>query len=422
MDHLILEVPAQSVNKYRNAPGWNKFKYITAYHELAVSSGHISCLDKGVTRNLVIRSEGEWEVTQCPSWCKLSHTESDSHTLEIILTVDPSNSTREGEIVFQLKESGYQTSCIVSQYVSNIGEDQEIVLQKATEGSVEIPLFIVGDGFTAEQIADGTYMKTMNKRMDEFFAIEPYKTYRNYFTVITSLAVSSQEGVSSAFTSVENKFNTTDDPEDGFRCDYTALRKYVNDVSGIINSNNISNTLVLVAINKNTFNGNTKILDDGFTVCFIPESPYDYPYNTRGLVQFYAGGEGFGRLASETVSHTDFIQACKCPYCNNIKEFYNGIDKGWYRNISLSAIMNNVPWSHLIFDPHYSDIVDVYEGGFDHARGVYRSENMSCMSSYIQYFNTISRELIVRRIMELSGEIYSFEKFVARDSREGLPQ
>jgi hypothetical protein len=28
----------------------------------------------------------------------------------------------------------------------------------------------------------------------------------------------------------------------------------------------------------------------------------------------------------------------------------------------------------------------------------------------------------VRRIMELAGETYSFEKFVNKDSREGLPQ
>lgn len=84
--------------------------------------------------------------------------------------------------------------------------------------------------------------------------------------------------------------------------------------------------------------------------------------------------------------------------------------------------MKTVPWSHLIFDSNYSDVVDVFEGGYYHARGVFRSESQSCMSTYIQYYNTISRELIVRRIMELAGETYSFEKFVSRDSREGLPQ
>lgn len=423
MDHVILEVPEKSVNKYRNAQGWRDFKYITAYHELAVSIGHISCLNKGITRNMVVRSEGEWEVTECPTWCHLSQTTSNIRTTEITIRVDASSSPREGKIVFSLKNSGYQTSCQVSQYVADKAEDQEIVLQNATEGNRAIPLFIVGDGFTAQQIADGTYLETIKNRMEEFFAIEPYKTYRNYFTVSTALAVSPEEGISSAQKPVENKFSTTDDPSGGgYRCDYDALRRYVKDVSSIISDANIGNALVLIAMNYNTFGGNTQIFYDDLTVSFIPESPFDYPYNTRGLVQYYAGGNGFGRLADEGVSHLDFIKACTCPRCNRISEYYTGRAKGWYGNISLSASMTTAPWSHLIFDPHYSDIVDVFEGGYYHARGTFRSESQSCMSTFIQYYNTISRELIVRRIMELTGETYSFEKFVNKDSREGLPQ
>ena len=422
MDHVILEVPEQSVGKYRNAKGWSDFKYITAYHELAVSVGHITCLDKGISRNVVIRSEGEWEVTECPDWCHLSQTSSDVRTTEITVSVDASASPREGEIVFSLKNSGYQTSCQVSQYVANEVEDKEIVLQKATEGIRPILLFIVGEGFTAQQIAEGTYLETVKKRMEEFFAIEPYKTYRNYFTVTTALAVSPEAGISSVQTSVVNKFNTIDDPEVGFRCDYDVLQQYVKNVSAVISDANMGSTLILVAMNQNTFSGNAEIFDNGLTVSFIPESPYDYPYNTRGLVQYYAGGQGFGRLADESISHQEFIQACTCPFCNRISEYYAGRAKGWYGNISLTGSMKTVPWSHLIFDSHYSDVVDVFEGGYYHARGVFRSESQSCMSTYIQYYNTISRELIVRRIMELAGETYSFEKFVSRDSREGLPQ
>lgn len=258
--------------------------------------------------------------------------------------------------------------------------------------------------------------------MEEFFAIEPYKTYRNYFTVTTALAVSPEEGISSVQTPVVNRFNTIDDPFDGYRCDYHALQQYVKDVSAVISDANINNSLILVAINQNTFNGKVKIFDDGLTISFIPESPFDYPYNTRGLVQYYAGGQGFGRLADESISHQEFIRTCTCPFCNRMSEYYAGLAKGWYGNISLTAAMKTVPWSHLIFDSHYSDVVDVFEGGLYHARGVFRSESQSCMSTFIQYYNTISRELIVRRIMELTGEAYSFEKFISRDSREGLPQ
>lgn len=37
------------------------------------------------------------------------------------------------------------------------------------------------------------------------------------------------------------------------------------------------------------------------------------------------------------------------------------------------------------------------------------------------YFNAICRELLVKRILELSGEGYTFEKFLAKDSDVGRP-
>ena len=80
--------------------------------------------------------------------------------------------------------------------------------------------------------------------------------------------------------------------------------------------------------------------------------------------------------------------------------------------------MHEVPWSHLIFDSRYSDIVDIYEGGFMHNRGVFRSEQNSCMNNDIPYYSTISRESIVKRIKRYAGETYSFEDFVANDKRD----
>jgi hypothetical protein len=89
--------------------------------------------------------------------------------------------------------------------------------------------------------------------------------------------------------------------------------------------------------------------------------------------------------------------------------------KGWYDNLSLTGKMSEVPWSHLIFHEKYSEFVDIFEGGFMHNRGVYRSEQNSCMNNDIPYYSTISRESIVKRIKAYAGEEYSFEDFVAND-------
>lgn len=73
---------------------------------------------------------------------------------------------------------------------------------------------------------------------------------------------------------------------------------------------------------------------------------------------------------------------------------------------------------HLINDNRFNDIVDIYEGGYYHLRGVYRSEQNSCMNKNVPYYSTWCREIIVRRIKMLAGETFNFEDFVANDSRE----
>lgn len=417
MEHLILEVPEGSINKYRNAKGWDTIKYITAHHELAVNSKSISCLGKGGIRDLIIHSEGGWELIDAPQWCHLSQTSSDIHTTEVRVTIDRSVENREGDIVFKLSGSDYSSACHVNQYISSENEDYEIILQSASSGYNPIPVFIVGDGFTAEQIADGTYFSLCRSQMDYLFSIEPFKSYRDYFTVSTAYAVSPEHGINTISRNVKNKFNTTDDPETGYRCDMSSLKDYVLNVSRVIDQTNISKALVMVLLNQDTFGGNVLIDDDGFTVSFNAISPKTYPMDTRGLVQYYAGGLGFGRLAPEAVSKMDFFKGS-----DEERTYRNGSLKGWYKNVSASATMNSVPWSHLIFNPKYSDIVDMYEGAYNNLRGIYRSEERSCMSDYSQYYNTISRELIVRRIMDLSGDSFSFDGFVNKDSREGIQE
>ena len=90
---------------------------------------------------------------------------------------------------------------------------------------------------------------------------------------------------------------------------------------------------------------------------------------------------------------------------------------GFALNMSLIGKYKEVPWTHLLFKKEYSDIVDVYEGGYFHSRGVYRSEYNSCMNNNVPYFSTWSRQLIVERIMKLAGEKFDLNSFYAKDSR-----
>ena len=91
---------------------------------------------------------------------------------------------------------------------------------------------------------------------------------------------------------------------------------------------------------------------------------------------------------------------------------------GWARNLSLTGKYKDIEWTHLIFDDRYQDIVDIYEGGYFHGQGVYRSEVNSCMNNNVPYFSTWSRQIAVERIKTIAGEPFDFEEFVANDSRE----
>ena len=84
-------------------------------------------------------------------------------------------------------------------------------------------------------------------------------------------------------------------------------------------------------------------------------------------------------------------------------------------NVSSTNNPEVVPWSHLIGHPHYPGI-GLYEGGYMYQWGVWRSETSGIMrNSRLGYFNTFCRELIVRQILTLAGEEYTFEKFLEKD-------
>ena len=82
----------------------------------------------------------------------------------------------------------------------------------------------------------------------------------------------------------------------------------------------------------------------------------------------------------------------------------------------MSGDATQVPWAHLIYHNKYSDYVDMYEGGYMHSRGVYRSEATSCMNNNIPYYSAISRQAMVERIMAIAGEEFTLEKFYQNDS------
>ena len=167
--------------------------------------------------------------------------------------------------------------------------------------------------------------------------------------------------------------------------------------------------------NTEDYGGVTYMWDDGTAIAYCPMSDYGYPLDFRGVVQHEAGGHGFGKLGDEYIYHTSFISSCTCTCCFHPSSWDSEHSRNEYMNLSLSGKMSDVPWRDFIFHEKYSNFVDIFEGGYMHSRGVFRSEQNSCMNNEIPYYSTISRYSIVKRIMEYAGEEFSFDKFVEND-------
>lgn len=418
-DNFTVEVPEASVASYSVAPGWKEFRRISAHHDFSISRNLFRTLNASDSKTLVLRApSGEaWSVESAPDWVSVKPS-SGTGKVEVTVTVDElaeGSGYREGEVVFLLDGKDYRTRTNVEQYDYPYGDGDVLTHQTASTG-VGVDIVFMGDCFDAKDIAEGNYLDAMNEAIEHYFAVEPYKTYRDYFNVYTVFGLSPDSGVGDVNTIREAKFGSAY-ALGGITPDETVCFEYACKAP-TVSETNINRTLVVLIENTSDYGGITYMWGDGSAIACCPMSTDVYPYDFRGLVQHEAGGHGFGKLGDEYIYHNDFIQTCSCSCCPHVDEFNANKARGWFENLSLSGDMYEVPWSHLIFDPQYSNLVDIYEGGYMHMRGVFRSEPNSCMNNNVPYFSAISREAIVRRIMEYAGEPYSFEEFKANDVQD----
>lgn len=418
-DNFTLEVPEQSVDAYRTAPVWREFKRISAYKNFVARPLKYNVLNKGGERPIVLNTDADWEVAEIPSWCHLDKT-SGSKKTELKLTIDPlahNAGDRKAKIVFRLKgDAQYTCSVSVGQYDYEYDEDSYVTFQTATKGK-GINVFFVGDGYDATDISGGKFINDMRQEMEYLFGVEPYATYREYFNVYCGIALSDDSGIEDINHWRNTKFHTIISNSDTrLQTDYVKAMDYAANVCPPLTQGAPQAGVILVC-NTPMYEGITYSIGDSFC-SVVTLSENDYPSDARGLIQHEAGGHGFGWLADEYVYHNTYIGKCPCICCKHSESLLAAQSWGYGRNVSLKGRFKEVPWYHLITNPKYSDIVDVYEGGFFHSKGVYRSEYNSCMNNNVPYYSTWSRQLIVERIMKLAGEDFSLERFYGNDKRD----
>ena len=439
-DNFALEVPEASVKQYQFASGWSEFKRIAAHRDFTISRNLLRTLKGEHSKTFTLRAPaGEaWSVESAPEWVTVTPSSGEGK-MDVTITVNEmaagdvgtfqtgtlnssgkvtytTHAGRAGEVVFLLNGKDCRTRMTVEQYDYQYNDGDMLTHQTATVGN-GVNIVLMGDCFDAKDISEGKYLKAMEDAYSYFFDIEPYKTYKEYFNVYSVFGMSADSGMGTVNTIREARFGSQYTLNEGVSPDFNTV--FAGACTAPINDD-VAKTLVILVENSNEYSGLCYMWGDGSAVALVPMSTDPAPYDFQGLVHHEAGGHGFGKLADEYIYHNAFIQSCSCICCGHVADINAMKSYGFYTNISLSGSMQAVPWSHMIYDPQYSNVVDVYEGAYMHTRGVFRSEATSCMNNNIAYYNAISREAMVKRIMDYAGEEYSFEAFKAKDY-ESLP-
>lgn len=276
---------------------------------------------------------------------------------------------------------------------SDYSKDGEIMtLQTATVGK-GIDLVFLGDAFVDKDLEkDGLYETKMHEAMEQFFAVEPYKSLRNRFNV-KSVKVVSPNSVFGPYA----KHAIDKDDEVAFKY----AKKAVGD--------DADKAMVVVVYNATaaTERSYTAMYGDGSFVAYCMDG-------VSTVLNHEAGGHGFAFLADEYVEPGNEQLTLPDDYKNTI-DAHHEYDRSL--NVDYHIGSENI-WSSFTSDSRYtSEDIGSYEGAFLYGKGCYRPTENSMMRYNDAPFNAPSREAIYKRIMTLSDSSYKYshEDFVKFD-------
>jgi hypothetical protein len=285
---------------------------------------------------------------------------------------------------------------------TDFSHDGEVIqLQNATVGR-GINIIFMGDGFLDKDMTPGgKYEQKMNDAMEQFFAYEPYYSFRNRFNIFAVKVVSTNN-----IYDDENSERRLTYEQEGSRYFRTGVcTEYANNVPNPFNQ-----PLKICAIcNTDEHLGRSWCFwgTDGWACCVV----YD---DIGPVLNHEIGGHGFGLLWDEYVEKEE-------TYTDGSSLDKNFADYGWGANVDWRSDPETVRWAHFLKDSRYShEGLGVFEGGYLYQTGIYRATENSMMRYNDTPFNAPSREQIYKMIMKYSeGDdwVYNYEDFVIADER-----
>ena len=289
---------------------------------------------------------------------------------------------------------------------TDYSRDGEVMtLQTATVGN-GIDIVFMGDAYTDKDMGEGgLYETVMRQAMEEFFAIEPYRTFRNRFNVYAVKVVSPNGRIGSGYSTALGTYFGTGTAVGGNddKCFEYALK-----VPGITSRDNL---LVNVLLNTRRHAGIADLYEQDQSSVTRTSTYGNNPEFLGSTLRHEAGGHGFAFLADEYSQYVETATADQIAYYNEVYDKY-----GWFSNVDFTNDPSKIRWNAFLSDSRYKDEVGIFEGGALYRYGAWRPSLNSMMNENEEYFNAPSRWAIYQQIMKRSGEECTFEKFLEYDA------
>ena len=289
---------------------------------------------------------------------------------------------------------------------TDYSKDGEVMtLQKASVGK-GIDIVFLGDAYTDRDMGKGgLYETVMKQSMEEFFAIEPYKSFRNRFNVYAVKAVSKNARIGEGCETALSTYFGNGSYVEG---NHEKCYEYAMKVPGITSRDNL---LVAVAVNSRRHAGTSFLFADRQTSVAYFSSMDNDPEVFGSTLRHEAGGHGFAFLADEYSQYEGTAPAEHIAYYNEVYDKY-----GWFANVDFTNDPQKIRWSAFLADDRYKNEVGIHEGGALYTKGAYRPTVNSMMRENLEYFNAPSRWAIYQQILKRSGEGCSFDAFLTYDA------
>ena len=375
---------------------------------------------KVATDTLKIHTNMAWEVeiADTTGWLQVTDTIGSGDAELIFTTTD--NSQKKGRSTTVRLRYGVRTLKLTASQDGGIRVDGHIRKHYGErEPENGFNLIFLGDGFTSDDLIaeTGVFDLAVEEACEALFAVEPYKTYKEYFNV-WSVACESQErgaGTSeSGNTALFSYFNE----DNRIIGNNTTAFSYASKILGMNDAILQTNSVVIVLVNDERYGGSTYWFGDPTdrndtdyrTISYVPlNRDIQLPGGFTNIFLHEVGGHAIGKLGDEWSTEQLFTTEDK-TLINNYKNC-----RLYCYNLGLptSAMMvSNYPQYSWTFFQYVSGSTDRYSGVLKPADGGYgcvsdiankafvsHCEEESCMINNVPYFNVASRYAIVQWLL-----------------------